>query len=140
MLHTRNEGSENAQERPLAAVLPDWLRRVPLYQGSASPAQFEQAAAVKANLGRLPLITKREIRDGFPKNFLGTGASFDSLVEEGVIELEHTAGTSEERTPLLLPKGWWAEQEARALRLNAQVAAVLVGLWIWSRIPGRRTG
>ena len=41
------------------------------------------------------------------------------------MELEHTSGTSEERTPLLLARGWWAEQEERALRLNRFVAGVL---------------
>ena len=39
--------------------------------------------------------------------------------------MEQTSGTSEERTPLLLGRGWWAEQEDRALRLNPLVAAVL---------------
>ena len=49
----------------------------------------------------------------------------DALLDEDLVELEHTSGTSEQRTPLLLGRGWWAEQEERALRLNPLVAAVL---------------
>jgi phenylacetate-CoA ligase len=74
---------------------------------------------------RLPLLTKEDIRRDFPRNFLESEAALKALVEEDRIELEQTSGTSEERTPLLLPRGWWAEQEARALRLNAFVAQVL---------------
>ena len=39
--------------------------------------------------------------------------------------MEHTSGTSEEQTPVLFGRGWWNEQEERALRLNAVVARVL---------------
>jgi phenylacetate-CoA ligase len=53
---------------------------------------------------------------------LGEGTDLEGLIADEVVELEHTSGTSEERTPLLLPFGWWAEQELRALRLNAVVA------------------
>jgi phenylacetate-CoA ligase len=41
------------------------------------------------------------------------------------VELEHTSGTSEERTPVVLGRGWWQEQETRALILNPFVARVL---------------
>lgn len=78
-----------------------------------------------APLGRLPFITKHDIRRDFPSNFLRAEMSLDTLLDQRLVELEHTSGTSEERTPLLLPRGWWAEQEARALRLNAWVAGVL---------------
>ncbi|MEQ2005362.1 MAG: hypothetical protein ABMA26_01090 [Limisphaerales bacterium] len=78
-----------------------------------------------APLGRLPFITKHDIRRDFPRNFLRAEVNLDALLDQRLVELEHTSGTSEERTPLLLPRGWWAEQEARALRLNPWVAGVL---------------
>jgi phenylacetate-CoA ligase len=76
-------------------------------------------------LVRLPLITKHDIRRDFPRNFLRAGVELDALLDQDLVELEHTSGTSEERTPLLLGRGWWAEQEERALRLNSYVAGVL---------------
>ena len=75
--------------------------------------------------GHLPFITKREIRHGFPQNFLRDGIELDDLLDDELVELEHTSGTSEVRTPLLLGRGWWAEQETRALRRNDLVARVL---------------
>ncbi|HVM46556.1 MAG TPA: hypothetical protein VMU04_00945, partial [Candidatus Acidoferrum sp.] len=103
--------------------LPRWLREVPLYRRRG--LQAPDGSFASADLGRLPLITKQDIRQGFPDNFLRAGVELETLLDADVVELEHTSGTSEERTPLLLARGWWAEQEERALRLNPLVARVL---------------
>lgn len=89
-----------------------WQREIPIYSSAARGA-------------RAPFITKNDIRQGFPDNFLRPGHRLDDLLEREAVELEYTSGTSELRTPLLLPRGWWAEQEMRALRLNPFVAEVL---------------
>ena len=110
----------------LAKVLPEYLARVPLYRHYPRLAP-ENPVPTTAFLESLPLITKRDIGGNFPANFLENGADLQRLVEAGKIELEHTSGTSEARTPLLLPAGWWIRQEARTLRLNKTVAAMLDG-------------
>src|SRR5262249_37947231 len=79
--------------------------------------------------------TKQDIRRDFPHNFLRPGQELDALLEQDLIELEHTSGTSEEQADLLMPKGWWAEQELRALRLNSFVAGVLVAFTQARRVP-----
>ena len=109
----------------LGRVLPRWLREVPLYQGAGSGLKLEGEAVSLAELRHLPLITKEDIRRDFPRNFLRAGVELDALLDQDQVELEHTSGTSEERTPLLLGRGWWAEQEERALRVNRFVAGVL---------------
>jgi phenylacetate-CoA ligase len=125
MLATPELIQEAAQPHRLAAALPRWLQRVPLYRrAQLAPGLVEPASALE-HLRRLPLITKQDIRRDFPRNFLGDSAALDDLLDREVIELEHTSGTSEERTPLLLPYGWWAEQELRALQLNPFIARVL---------------
>ncbi len=120
MLANEELVAEAAQMTRLAGALSDVIRRVPLYRGLQAPL-----TSALSPLGHLPCMTKAEIRRDFPRNFLGPGADLDEMVEEGLLELEHTSGTSEPRTPLLLPRGWWAEQERQALRLNAVVAEVL---------------
>ena len=96
------------------------------FTGRSRGSEIRGDGAVLATLKLLPFITKQDIRHNFPQNFLGPGADLESLVEDEVIELEHTSGTSEQhRTPLLLPSGWWAEQERRALQLNPLAACVL---------------
>jgi phenylacetate-CoA ligase len=132
MLATPELIQEAALPYRLGRVLPRWLREVPLYQRPGGLVQLSGEAVSLAELHRLPLITKQDIRHNFPRNFLRAGVELDTLLDQDLVELEHTSGTSEERTPLLLGRGWWAEQEERALRLNPFVAAVL------DEFPGAR--
>ena len=98
----------------LTEFLPRW-REVPLYREALAVGDFS----------RLPLITKWEIRKNFPDNFLRAGQNLDVLLAEKSVELEHTSGTSDERTAVLFARGWWDAQEERVLRLNTFIASVL---------------
>jgi phenylacetate-CoA ligase len=125
MLATTDLIHEATQPQRLAAVLPRWLNEIPLYRRGPAVPEAAGAELVLAALKSLPFITKQDIRHNFPENFLGAGVDLETLVEDEVIELEHTSGTSEQhRTPLLLPLGWWADQERRALKWNALAASV----------------
>ena len=109
----------------LEELLSQW-RQVPLYQPALahrelSPAHFDAST----EFFRLPFITKRDMREGFPRNFLRDGQRLETLLHDKVVELEHTSGTSDEQTPVLFGHGWWDAQEQRALRLNSYVAKVL---------------
>jgi phenylacetate-CoA ligase len=77
------------------------------------------------DFSRLPLIAKHEMRNGFPANFLPENQSLQTLLDEQIIELEHTSGTSDERLPVIFARGWWDEQESRALRLNDFIRPIL---------------
>jgi phenylacetate-CoA ligase len=121
MLATAELIQEAALPDRLQELLPRWLREVPLYRALAEAAE----TSVEVAMQRLPLIAKADIRRDFPRNFLRVGDTLDALLDQELVELEHTSGTSEQRTPLLLGFGWWAEQEARALRLNSLAASVL---------------
>src|SRR5208337_2825441 len=125
MLATPELIKEAALPYRLGEVLPRWLREVPLYQRTGSMPELGREAVSLAKLRHLPLITKEDIRRDFPRNFLRAGVDLDTLLGQDLVELEQTSGTSEARTPLLLGRGWWAEQEERALRLNPFVAGVL---------------
>ena len=101
-----------------------WLPTIPLYRAGRPPGDLGEEE-VAASFSRLPLITKADIRRGFPRNFLREGVELEDLLDRELVELEHTSGTSEQRTPLLLGAGWWNQQEERALRLNGLVGHVL---------------
>lgn len=116
MLATPEIIQEAAQASRVEELLPRW-REVPLYREVLARQDFD--------LRQLPVITKREMRAGFPQNFLHDGRSLDELVADQIVELEHTSGTSEECLPVIFGRGWWNEQEERALRLNKFVAQVL---------------
>jgi phenylacetate-CoA ligase len=125
MLATPELIDEGTLPYRLGEVLPRWLREVPLYQRRGALPRWAGDAVTLAELRGLPLITKEDIRRDFPGNFLRAGVELETLLDQDLVELEQTSGTSEVRTPLLLGRGWWAEQEERALRLNPLVAAVL---------------
>ncbi len=116
------------QDSPAALSSPDeklraYAREVPLYRAAAGVAA--DGAPASQVLAALPTITKAEIKKDFPNNFLRAGQSLDKLVAEGRVEIEHTAGTTDNRADLLLERGWWARQEAWALALNRAIAQVL---------------
>ncbi len=113
MLATPELMREEAQLARVEKLLPRW-RDVPLYRAARADDFFRQ-----------PLIGKRELRENFPHNFLRAGQELDALLASKSVELEHTSGSSEERTAVLFGRGWWNEQEARVLRLNPFVAQVL---------------
>jgi phenylacetate-CoA ligase len=122
MLATAELILEAAQSDRLAAVLPRYLNEIPLYQAARRRAAVQSHGA---RLDHLPFITKEDIRRDFPENFLGPNMVLDLLLQSEAVELEHTSGTSEARTPLLLPSRWWGQQERRALELNSLVGQVL---------------
>ena len=105
----------------LEEQLPRWLE-LPVYR-----SRFNGNEGIHSPSGffKLPFITKQHIRDGFPQNFLSHGQSLETLLANAQVELEHTSGTSEERTPVLFGMGWWNAQESLALRLNRRIAHVL---------------
>jgi phenylacetate-CoA ligase len=107
------EDLQLAQLARVKKILPRW-RDVPLYHAARMDDFF-----------RRPLIGKRELRENFPNNFLRPGQDLDALLASKSVELEHTSGSSEERTAVLFGRGWWNEQESRVLRLNHFVAQVL---------------
>lgn len=109
----------------LHELLPRWLT-LPLYQARLAREGLALAGADwQRYWQRLPFVTKRDMREDFPRNFLPAGQVLETLVEDALVEVEHTSGTSEERVPVLLGRGWWDAQEARTLRLNARLARVL---------------
>ena len=116
MLATPEIIHEAAQAARIRELLPRW-REVPLYREMLALRDFDPRD--------LPIMTKREMRAGFPQNFLHSGRTLDELLAAKLVELEHTSGTSEDRLPVIFALGWWNEQEERALRLNKYVARVL---------------
>jgi len=121
MLATPELIRETAQLSRLAELLPHW-RQVPLYRNSLEQLSEHN---LPAGFTQLPFLQKREMRADFPRNFLPAVQSLESLLANQPVELEHTSGTSEERLPVIFRRGWWDEQEQRALRLNRFVANVL---------------
>jgi phenylacetate-CoA ligase len=121
------ERTANPQPRltpvTLEAKLREYINEVPLYQ--AAKANLRDHSTGRELLAALPLITKQDIKRNFPRNFLRAGQSLDALTGQRLVEVEHTAGTTDSRADLLLESGWWMRQEAWALELNPHIARIL---------------
>src|SRR5579862_2438608 len=101
MLATPEIIDETRQLSRLEELLPEW-QAIPLYRNflSQRPAQGNILEEIRT----FPLTGKREMREGFP--FLPPGQNLERLLEQQVVELEHTSGTSEEQLPVLFQRGW----------------------------------
>jgi phenylacetate-CoA ligase len=122
MLATPELIRETSQLAQLEELLPRW-REVPLYRDLLSQSNCPRPDF--DCFQRLPLMAKPEMRNNFPQNFLSAGQTLEILLDQNLVELEHTSGTSSERLPVIFGRGWWNAQEERALRLNSFVAKVL---------------
>ncbi len=110
----------------VAEQVPRWLEEVPLYQKLTKGRRCRgEEVSFAECFQSLPLITKQDIRREFPRNFLRGDMDLQDLIDRELVELERTSGTSEDATPLLLGRGWWNEQEQKALRLNPWVDRAL---------------
>ncbi len=113
MMATTETQFETSANIILEKSISRW-REIPLYREALRGGDFFS----------LPLMSKQEIRQNFPHNFLRADQNFESLLATKSVELEHTSGTSAERTAVLFPIGWWNAQEERVLRLNSFIAKV----------------
>ncbi len=121
MLETIRE----AQLSRLKELLLEW-KQVPIYRGRLSQsADLLAGARSLAGFEEVPFISKRELREGFPGNFLRPGQSFERLLEQGLIELEYTSGTSEDQLQVFFRRGWWEDQEERTFRRNPVLCRAL---------------
>ncbi len=99
------------------------LREIPFYVKRGARLATEGSLA-KA-LASLPLLHKKDIRATLPKQWVPAGRDLKADLASGAIEIVETAGSTGERARVLHDAGWWARQEARALRTNAVVARAL---------------
>jgi phenylacetate-CoA ligase len=109
----------------VAALLPRWSE-IPLYRARQPRLDsIPNADCPRCAFEDLPFVTKRDMRERFPDNFLLPDQALDHLLDRNLVELEYTSGTSEERVQVLLGRDWWSTQERAALRLNRTVAQIL---------------
>src|SRR5574344_475710 len=98
------------------------LSKVPRYQetvekllDNASEQNLEEAWE------EIPFVRKTDLRERFPESFGFTREELTEMVTQQKVEIERTSGTTEESVEHILPEGWWARQEARALSLNQRI-------------------
>jgi len=80
------------------------------------------SASLDERYDAMPELTKRDLRENFPRGFLPAGADLDAGLDAGEVEYTYTSGTTSEKAVNLLEPGWWDRSEAASWKLNGTLA------------------
>jgi phenylacetate-CoA ligase len=113
-------------EARTVAAIARALREIPFYQklGHTPP---EPGTPLVDALRALPILFKKNIRSALPKQWVPAGRDAKADLASGELEIVETSGSTGDRLRVLWDKGWWLRQEARAYRMNVDVAAKMDG-------------
>jgi phenylacetate-CoA ligase len=88
------------------AKMVTWAaREIPFYRDRF--AGLGERVASEQDLGLLPIMTKRDIRENFPARLLPDGADFATLVDQGEAVVHTTSGTGAERLAVVVDAKRW---------------------------------
>jgi phenylacetate-CoA ligase len=99
------------------------VAEVPLYRDR--PAPPADARALSAWLAQVPVVSKRDLRNGFPKSLVRRSQDLHAAMQDEQVTLLATSGTTADRLQVIWEWSWWDPQEREAMRLNARVARSL---------------
>jgi phenylacetate-CoA ligase len=96
------------------------VAEVPLYRDRPSPPA--DSSTVDAWLAQMPAMSKRELRRGFPKSLVRRNQDLHAAMQQELVTLLATSGTTADRLQVIWEWSWWDPQEREAMRLNALIA------------------
>jgi phenylacetate-CoA ligase len=76
---------------------------------------------------RMPVLTKKEIRDYFPRGFVPRERDVESGIANREIEFVKTSGSTGDSVTNIWNQKWWNNSERESWRLNAHAARVATG-------------
>jgi len=105
------------------SVLKTALRHVPLYKAWA---QFDPGpvASLDERFRSLPILTKADVRSGFPRGLVPDFKDLDAGLSSGEIEYTFTSGTTAEKVVNIWNQSWWDASEAASWKLNRCTASL----------------
>jgi phenylacetate-CoA ligase len=104
----------------LSAEVTRMVAEVPLYSGYGAPS-----GDVSAWLAAQPVVSKRELRRGFPKSLVRKTQDLNAAMQAEQVTLLATSGTTADRLQVIWEWSWWDPQEREAMRLNARIRAAM---------------
>jgi phenylacetate-CoA ligase len=101
------------------ALVPAYRSWKALDPGPAYPADTRFAA--------LPELTKKDIRDNFPKGLIPADRDLDRAIANGEIQMVETSGTTDDKVTNIWNQKWWDASERASWKLNAVMDRVATG-------------
>ena len=109
--------------RKCEAVLETAFLRVPTYRGWARHAPGPSAAP-GVRFGALPVLTKADMRAGFPYGLAPDHMDIGEGLRNDEIEYTYTSGTTSEKVVNIWDQKWWNASEAASWKLNRHLASL----------------
>ncbi len=116
--YTYDECSVKTLDTALALV-PAYRSWKALDPGTAYPPDIRFAA--------LPELTKKDIRDNFPKGLIPADRDLDRAIADGEIQMVETSGTTDEKVTNIWNQKWWDASERASWKLNAVMERIATG-------------
>ena len=105
------------------STLEKAFHHVPLYKGWR---QFDPGLSVSLDerFDALPILTKADIRAGFPKGLMPDYKDLNEGLLNEEIEYTYTSGTTAEKVVNIWDQNWWDASEAASWKLNSHMTAL----------------
>ena len=105
------------------SVLETAFQHVPVYEGWK---KYDPGVGVPVDerFNALPVLTKADIRAGFPKGLMPGYKELDKGLMNEEIEYTYTSGTTAEKVVNIWDQNWWDASEAASWKLNSHMAAL----------------
>jgi len=110
-------------KRKCESVLETALRSVPLYKGWQR-LDLGPSVALDERFAALPVLTKADIRAGFPRGLMPDHKNLEEGLSNEEIEYTYTSGTTVEKVVNIWDQRWWDASEAASWKLNRHLAAL----------------
>ena len=109
--------------RKCETTLEEAFRHVPLYKGWK---QLDPGAnaSIDERYVSLPVLTKADIRAGFPTGLMPDYKDLNEGLMSEEIEYTYTSGTTAEKVVNIWDQNWWDASEASSWKLNRHMAAL----------------
>jgi len=82
---------------------------------------------IDVRFAAMPGLTKKDIRDHFPKGMLPPDMDINRGLSDGEIELVDTSGTTEEKITNIWNQKWWDASERSSWRFNSGFDRIVYG-------------
>ena len=104
-------------------VLEMAFQHVPLYKGWK---RFDPGAGAPLDerFASLPVLTKADMRAGFPAGLMPDFKDLNEGLVNEEIEYTYTSGTTAEKVVNIWDQSWWDASEAASWKLNSHMAAL----------------
>jgi len=115
-----------AYEDRCRRTLDTALRLTPLYDAWRSLDPGPERS-VDERYRALPILTKDDIRAGFPGSLVPRGQDLDGALARGEVSFVRTSGTSDEALQNIWNQRWWDASERSSWKLNSVASRVATG-------------